>query len=75
MKVDGKAKQIDLMRNTDYRERSNLLHEIDIQFGCIFNQIDFISSIITGAQRYCFNVLVPGHCLRLASFDAVITFE
>ena len=55
MKVAGKAKQIDLMRNTDCRERSNLFHVIDI--GCIFNQIEknIFSSIIAGAQRYCFN--------------------
>ena len=38
MKVAGKAKQIDLMRNTDCRERSNLFHVINI--GCIFNQIE-----------------------------------
>ena len=55
VKVNGKAKQIDLMRNTDCRERSNLFHAIDI--GCIFNQIEKKkSSIIAGAQRYCFKV-------------------
>ena len=57
MKVAGKAKQIDLMRNTDCRERSNLFHVIDI--GCIFNQLNKQnSSIIAGAQRYCFNYQV-----------------
>ena len=38
MKVAGKAKQIDLMRNSDCRERSNLFHVTDI--GCIFNQLN-----------------------------------
>ena len=52
MKVAGKAKQIDLMQNTDCRERSNLFHGIDID--CIFNQIKKKSSIIAGGQRYCF---------------------
>ena len=37
MKVAEKSKQIDLMRNTDFRERQNLYHMIDI--GCIFNKI------------------------------------
>ena len=52
MKVAGMAKQIDLMQNTDCRERSNLFHVIDI--GCIFNQIETKTSITGGAQRYCF---------------------
>ena len=38
MKVAGKAKHPDLMRNTESRERSNLFHVIDI--GGIFNQIE-----------------------------------
>ena len=38
MKVAGKAKQNDLMRKPDCRERSNLFHVIDI--GYIFNQIE-----------------------------------
>ena len=46
MKVADKAKQIDPMRNTDCRKRSNLFHVINI--GCIFNQIEkkklFLSS-------------------------------
>ena len=36
MKVAGKSKQVDLMRNTDCRERPNLYHVINI--GCIFNK-------------------------------------
>ena len=37
MKVANKSKQIELMRNTDCRERPNLYHVIDI--GSIFNKI------------------------------------
>ena len=67
MKVAGKAKQIDLMRNTDCRERSNLFHVIDI--GCLFNQLNKQnSSIIAGAQRYCFNYLV------VAMYIYIITY-
>ena len=50
VKVAGKAKQIDLLRNTDCRERSNLL---DV---CIFNLTKKNSSIFAGAQRYCFKL-------------------
>ena len=36
VKVAGVSKQLDLMRNTDCRERSNLYYVIET--GCIFNK-------------------------------------
>ena len=49
MKVAGKAKQIDLMRNSDCRERANFFHVIEI--GCAFNQIEKKNTILLSSQE------------------------
>ena len=56
MKVAGKSKQTDLIRNTDCRERPNLYHVIDT--GYIFNKSAKKLFCVNGlAQIYYFKIL------------------
>ena len=56
MKVAGKSKQIDLMRNTDCRERS--CNRQNSHIGCIFNK-SAKKKILSTLELKCITLMSP----------------